>query len=353
MRRPFSVNPAHQLQPNSPLDSQTAAPSAIVLPKDQYLHKGAPTEWWWHTGTLNAGGHLYGFEINAASFQEFAFTQVMLTDVQNQKHYQETVILFPPDFRPDSWAESDPTKPWFANLAKVKMSAPVGADPAQEMNVTATLKDADTKTEITFDLNLVQQGPPLKVWGTGVTNPPKPPTVETNNYYYSLTRLKAGGSIKIGSNPSMDISGVTWMDHEYGLFENHGKTPSWILQDMQLGNGVCISNYSVDTPALNKRTDSVATVQRHTGETHFVKTHVTPKRAWKSDKSGKTYFVELLVELPDFNASISINSLMDSQEFHITKPLPLNVYEGVGTAKGTFEGEDVSGTAWIENTPDP
>ena len=45
-------------------------PSDVVLtlPKDMYLHLGAPTEWWWHIGTLRAGNRTFGFEINAASF---------------------------------------------------------------------------------------------------------------------------------------------------------------------------------------------------------------------------------------------------------------------------------------------
>ncbi len=30
------------------------ATSAISLPKDQYAHTGAPTEWWWHVGTLKS-----------------------------------------------------------------------------------------------------------------------------------------------------------------------------------------------------------------------------------------------------------------------------------------------------------
>ena len=40
--------------------------SEIELPRDQYAHSGAPTEWWWHVGTLeSADGRKFGFEINA------------------------------------------------------------------------------------------------------------------------------------------------------------------------------------------------------------------------------------------------------------------------------------------------
>ena len=70
--------------------------SAIFLPADQYLHRGAPTEWWWHVGTLKSGDRIFGFEINTAAFSDrgYAFSQVMLTDVANAKHYQTSDALY-------------------------------------------------------------------------------------------------------------------------------------------------------------------------------------------------------------------------------------------------------------------
>jgi hypothetical protein len=59
------------------------------------------------------------------------------------------------------------------------------------------------------------------------------------------------------------------------------------------------------------------------------------------------YFMQLEVEIPSFEATLLIASLVDSQEF------PVNggpVYEGIASASGTFEGKTVSGTAWSEQT---
>lgn len=91
----------------------------LKMPQDMYLHPDAPTEWWWHIGTLTAGDRTFGFEINTASFQKdgFAFSQIMLTDVKNQRHYQRTTPYVPPvNFKPDAWAQSDTSKDWFARL---------------------------------------------------------------------------------------------------------------------------------------------------------------------------------------------------------------------------------------------
>ena len=317
--------------------------SVIRLPSDQYLHVDAPTEWWWHIGTLKAGDRIFGFEINAASYKLFGFTQVMLTDVNNNRQFQQTTPFFP--FDPNTWAESDPRNDWAVKLGEVSMHAPK-SDPTKNMTVTAVLTDAETNTIVTFDLTLSQEGPPFIVWGTGVhPNPPPDPDLQHNNFYYSLTRLKASGSISVGDE-QFDVTGVTWMDHEYGLFGTQADRPKWILQAMQLDNGVCISNYTVDTPGLGSKTASLATVQRADGTTYFVKSFVTPTGpTWTSPSSHLTYFMQLEVEIPAFEATLLVRSLVDSQEL-FTKGG--SVYEGVASASGTFEGETVSGTAWNE-----
>lgn len=360
-----------QIQKNRPLKglshiaANNASPSKITLPtpvtqlpKDMYLHvpvksstqkDGCPTEWWWHTGTLTAAdGRVFGFEINAAAFYPDAFTEVMLTDVQNQKHYKQTspTLAFG-----DTWAESDPSKEWQVNLLDVHMHAPQ-ADPTQNMVVKAKLVDGNTT--VTFDLTLSQKGLPLHVWGTGVTPIPVHPTTATNNYYFSLTRLKATGTIVIGQGDvfeTIPVSGVTWMDHEWGLFSSHGHSVKWILQDMQLDNGVCISNFSLQSPVLNETSNGKATVQSGAdGTSYYVDTQMTPTQSWKESPQGKEFFTEIKVVIPQYGAEFFVKSSMNAQLF----TTGASVYEGVGTVSGTLKVgskiESVTGTAWIEQT---
>jgi predicted secreted hydrolase len=403
-------------------------PSQVVLtlPKDMYLHLTAPTEWWWHTGTLRAGNRVFGFEINAASFAKdgFGFSQVMLADVANQKHYQRTAPFFPPFlFNPNGWAEANPSNPWFARLGDrnnvlsgievteggsgyataplvfitggggigalaaavvdkgrvtaillispgigytstptvtlvggggtgavarayhsyVEMSAPA-SDPTKNMKVEALLIDEATSTPIKFDVTFSQQGRPFFVWGTGINPDGEGSTVETRNFYFSLTRLTASGTVDIAGTKHA-VSGVTWMDHEYGAFGTSANPVKWFLQDMQLDNGVCISNYATlgegESPKLNVRTPSQCTIQNQQGDIWFVKSFVTPIGSTWTSPDGVTYFLQFRVEIPDFNAILLVTSLMPNQAF-------LRAYEGVAEARGTFEFRDVTGTAWNE-----
>jgi len=337
----------------------------VHLPKDQYRHVDAPTEWWWHVGTLRAGDRIFGFEINAAGYpgysdkEKFAFTQVMLSDVANAKHYQQTTVYLPPNVDFDTWAQSDPTKAWHVGLGTitqpsyVTMDAPQ-ADPTRNMSVHAHIFDQGT--DIDFQLNLSQQGAPFMVFGTGLRFDPDNP--QHKNYYYSLTRLEVSGAIRFNDEPSLGVTGMTWMDHEYGYFGSAGDPVKWILQNAQLDNGWHIMNFvslgKDDHPAVGTKMWSNMTLQDPQGNMYYLdadqqQASMTPTgRTWKSP-TGNTYFLEYLVEIldPACQAKLTVVSLMDDQEFP-NVGAPGGIYEGVAAASGTFLGQQVSGTAWNE-----
>lgn len=342
--------------------------AAITLPKDQFGHAGAPTEWWWHTGTLIAkDGRKFGFEINATGGSkdglDYAFTQVEITDVSAQKNYQR-VTVFPQ--RPSDWCQYDSAKPWQVKLddkahkSSVLMTA-IDGNPLH-MNVKAGFYATDSgSTQCSFDVNFLQDGPPLLVWGTGISkdvNPAGTSPITKNNYYYSLTRLNASGTIKIGTE-TIEVTGFTWMDHEYGAFPESFK---WVFHNMQLNNGVQLSNYTLSgkVPTLNVPMPSKATLLLQDGTSVFVDSITTPL-APTFIFDGVEYFMEFKVEIDsgDLAANLHLKSLLDNQVF-VDPPDPLhpdqstNVYEGVASCEGVYKNTgqlglmQVSGTAWIE-----
>ncbi|MDX2174397.1 MAG: lipocalin-like domain-containing protein [Bacteroidota bacterium] len=333
---------------------------AITLPADQYAHPGAPTEWWWHVGTLVAdNGRKFGFEINAAMMFGGAFIQIEITDVQNQCNYQNVSFL---GECPSNWAESDPTKPWYVKLsgvqATVNMQA-IGGNPLN-MNVTASFIDATTGSQCSFYLNLNQQGAPLLVWGTGVeqVNPSAPTPLQQNNYYYSLTNLAASGHITIGGS-AYTITGTTWMDHEYGAFPQGtpGQPVIWMLQDMQLSHGLHLSNFTKFgvKPQLNVPIESYATML-YNGESTFVETTTIPMGPTYVSKKGVTYYMTYKILLKNSSISFVVNSSYPNQVF--VDPSAADVYEGVATAEmlmtlhlSPVKQKEIviaSGPAWIE-----
>lgn len=350
----------------------------VSVPKDMYLHlptsvdsplDGCPTEWWWHIGTLKSldGDRTFGFEINACAIYPGGFTEVMLTDVENQDHYCETKKGLP---IPNLWAESDPSKPWFVALENVLMSAPQ-ADPTQNMSVKAKLVEGDATVD--FDLVLSQKGKPLYVFGDGMT-PLLPghtrPSLSLNNFYFSLTRLEARGTITITVNgidepEVIEVEGTTWMDHEWGNFSSKGThnkgsksdtgdtknndVVKWILQDMQFENGICLSNFALKMPVLNEPTAGMATVQLSAeDQSLYVASTMTPRKSFM--KNGKEYFTEIDVHIPSLGIEATVTTLLNDQIFSG------GIYEGIATASGkrvsSTPGSQIDtqlvGTGWIE-----
>ncbi|RKT31120.1 lipocalin-like protein [Microbacterium sp. AG1240] len=407
----------------------------LRLPDDMYRHDGAPTEWWWHTGTLRAGDRVFGFEINAASFtgQHFAMTQVSLSDVSAARHYERTQVYGPAPFGVFDvrhWAEGDPAKPWYARLGdpgwlvggfsvasagsgytsaptvsidgdgsgasgiavlddrggvtqivllkpgagytrtpavtltggggsgatavavrnSVTMTAPQ-SDPTRNIAVHSVLVDQETLDEVVFDLEFSQQGRPFFVWGTGIEPTATEQSLEKDNYYFSYTRLAASGTITVAGH-EYTVTGTTWMDHEYGFFGGGTSDTRvrWLLQDMQLSNGYTISNAGMIgegyKPEIGVPVDAFATLQDADGELFYVSSTVTAVgELWTSPRTGNAYARQFRVEIPSFQADITVTTRLEDQEFSVGGA---PIYEGTAEPSGTFLGDDVSGDAWIE-----
>ena len=335
---------------------------AITLPEDQYAHAGAPTEWWWHVGTLYAkDGRAFGFEINASGAASYAFTQIQITDVKNQRNYQKVKVTLP---CPADWAQYDKTQPWFVRLVSddgdgtVTMSA-LDGNPLN-MSVQATFTDANpdfqAETKCALNMTFLQQGPPLLVWGTGcnLVDPSGTSPITQNNYYYSLTNLKAEGVLNIGDE-EIEVTGLTWMDHEYGAFPN-GSTGKviWLLQDIQLENGLHLSNYTKFgvVPEQNVPMPSNVTLLVN-GESVFLKTITTPLGPTYISKKGITYFLKFKIEFEDYrHLSFVVSLSCPDQVFRDGDGA--DVYEGVATAEFLFDMAEKrqvvisKGTAWVE-----
>lgn len=332
---------------------------AITLPEDQYGHYGAPTEWWWHVGTLtSADGRKFGFEINATGKASYAFTQIEIIDLQNQCKYQKVNPIID---RPEDWTEYDQSKPWYVKLfgpladpndGAVSMKS-IGGNPL-DMKVDATFTDSISKKKCELNLSLYQEGPPLLIFGTGCHEVNKNGTtpLTRNNYYYSLTNLKASGSIKIGDE-KIEVTGLTWMDHEYGYFPD-GSTEKviWLLQDMQLGDGLHLSNFTKFgvEPKANVPMKSNATILLHNGKSIFVASLTTPLNPVFTSDKKIDYFLKFKVEVhdPELTATFFVNSLSPDQLFNDGKDA--DVYEGVGDCHASYGTSDmvIRGTAWIE-----
>jgi predicted secreted hydrolase len=211
--------------------------------------------------------------------------------------------------------------------------------------------DTETLTEVQFDLTFSQEGRPFYVWGTGIEPSSKTQDLTKDNYYYSFTRLAASGTITVDGT-EFPVTGTTWMDHEYGFFggSSADSRVRWLLQDMQLDNGYTISNAGIIgegfKPEIGVSVEAYATLQDADGNLYYVASTITPVgELWKSPATGNGYAQQFRVQIPSFQADITVTVRVQDQEFAISGS---PVYEGTAGAEGTMLGVDVAGDAWIE-----
>ena len=358
------------------LAEQTLAPLTeggvfIQLPQDQYRHPGAPTEWWWHIGTLRTDdGRAFGFEINAVGVltdkTNFGVAMGSITDVQAQQHY--SALQYMP--LADSWAETDPAKPWQVGLSSgvgypdkvaIQMDGIDGS--VDHMTVRCDFTSKATGKQCSLNLRFEQQGPPLYVFGTGRSGKAGdgPLPVQQYNYYYSYTNLQATGTITIDGE-TFGVRGTTWMDHDYGVFSRPDGGPvQWMLQDLQLANGLHLSNYVIVKPG-DKFKEGVPVESHATmlvnGESKYVSTRTTPLKP--AVINGDTYFMQFRVDLMSAGHEtvyFLVDAAVTDQVFK--DPTGLNSgYEGNGSGQmlltldrpgGGSETVQLSqGDAWIE-----
>ena len=327
---------------------------AIQLPRDAFLHAQAPREWWWHIGTLQAGARTFGFEINAAGFQTqgtsvgTCFSQIMLTDPLNKRHYKRTSMY---EYKPD-WAESDPSRPWYARIGDLGSQDFVFMQQVGgigTLDVQASFTDDDPLgTVIAFNLQMSQQGPPLYVWETGIAvnvDPTGLTPLARNNYYYSLTNLHVTGTVQIGDDKPIPVAGLTWMDHEYGAF---GAGTQWVLQDAQLSNGVSLTSSRAGSDFALKEGEPLLTLVTllENGVSTSTLGFATPKNAYPVGKT--TFYTHWTLAIPAHAALLEFVALLPDQVFPPGAGGDRPIYEGAATCAGVFEGRTVVGPGWLE-----
>lgn len=337
-------------------DGGGAAPAPFIsLPADHYAHPGAPGERWRHVGTLRCGARRFGVEIIAARVHgsgrpALLMASIALTDVAAACLYQQTTWR---NWTPD-WAQYDSDQPWTVAIGAAGEDGALALraprhDPL-DMSIEAGFVDAATGKPVQLKLRLAQQRAPLLARGSGRTAWPGSPDggapFERYLYGYALTDLKATGSLQIGAE-RLAVSGLTWMDHEYGARPADGLS---LRQDLQLSNSIRIINeYRVEgAPVANRPAPSHATVLWPDGNTTFEDSKTTLRMpVWTSPATGVAYFPHVTVEIPALQAKLEVTSVIAAQELYAPHGRAA-VYEGAAVAEGVFEGGSSSGTAWNE-----
>lgn len=167
--------------------------------------------------------------------------------------------------------------------------------------------------------------------------------------YVSCPRLSI-----VGTCDSQRIDGEVWMDHQWGDYgwlrteDDNANLLGWNWFGINLDDQTdLIVGYRHELNT-NKKMNSWA-IRFVPGSEPKVIDNVllSERRRWISQKSMASYPVEWRIEISEIDADLIFSPLIDDQEIPVFGVITA-IWEGVGTASGTIEGQRVNGRARLE-----
>jgi predicted secreted hydrolase len=307
-----------------------APPRAVGLPADDAPHNDL-TEWWYYNGHLQAAdGREYGFE--------FVIFQINRQD-------------FPPSYS-SHFAITDIGRGTFQFNQREQAGGQPQAAHLIDLTVNGwTLAGGDGHDRIhaqmngyTLDLQLQTDRPPALHNKSGYFEIMD----DTGSYYYSRTRMNAGGTLTVDGSP-VEVTGQAWFDHQWGNFFPIG---GWDWFALQLDDGQDIMawrSHDVRGTVVPNWGTLVAPdgSTRHIDQTAFT---LQPTGTWTSPHTGGVYPSGWIIDIPGEKLHLTATPVLKDQALPVPQPYPVAYWEGGITITGTRDGRPITGQGYVELT---
>ncbi len=320
------------------------------FPRDHGPHREFKTEWWYATGTLSdQTGHDYGFQLTffrqgvkpgskpsgSSRFRimELPFAHFTVTDLSEGtfRHFQKSSR--------GAFGEAGFSIP---SDQESRMAWIEGWELRQESSGHFHLKASAAGRAV--DLTLTQEKEPLIHGKDGMS--PKSVNPGHASHYYSLTRLRAKGTVTIDKTTRV-VSGLVWFDHEWATNSLAADEAGWDWSGLHLSDGSDLMIFRI-RDRHGQTVFTAGTLRDAGGEVSDVKDlTLTPKGGWKSPHTGGLYPAALKVEIPSRDLSLLVSPRLNDQELLLS---PFAYWEGMVAGEGTRAGVPVTAQGYLELT---
>ena len=321
-----------------------------VFPRDHGPHRSFRTEWWYATGTLSDGqGHDYGFQLTffrqglhpgekapgSSRFrvEDLPFAHFAITDVAGKKfsHFQRSSR--------GAFGEAGFSIP---SPSEQRMAWMDGWEFAQVSPDSFHLKASESGQAV--DLKLVQEREALIHGSMGMS--PKSKKPNHASHYYSLTRLKASGSVTVDGK-TRPVSGLVWFDHEWATNSLDPEEAGWDWSGLHLSNGEDLMLFRIRDKE-GKTVFVSGTLRNAKGSVSDIKDLVMiPKGIWKSPHTSGLYPAGFEISIPSRDLNLSLTPKLADQELVLA---PFAYWEGTVKGEGTAAHEKITAEGYLELT---
>jgi len=297
------------------------APYQYEFPRDHFAHDAYRSEWWYYTGHLRtADGRRFGYEL---TFFRFGLQPHARNLAAGQSRWR-AAQLYPAHF-----AITDETQNRFTFVERLGREA-LGQSGADESRLNVWVDDWRLSQESgsngfsmhvhavsggsALDLRLV----PLKrvaIHGAGGISR-KGPCTSCASHYYSFTRIATTGTLT-ESGRAHAVSGLTWMDHEFGSGELSANQVGWDWFSMQFFDGRELMLYRLRERggAITPQSNGSLVARDGTVRTFpFSAVRLEEEAHWTSPHTGAVYPARWVVSVPGVSGRIRVTPAIADQE---------------------------------------
>lgn len=323
-----------------------------AFPRDHGAHEEYRTEWWYYTGQLTAkNGRPFGYELTffrrgmpreqtKTLPSQWAVTHLYLahfavSDLSKGRfHYAEKMSRAGLG---KAGAASDRLNVW---IDRWSAESPLAAPGTQTLHAA----DGDLAIQLT-----VSPEKPLVVHGTGGIS--RKGSVAAS-HYYSFTRLATTGTLSVGGE-RFDVTGNSWMDHEFGSAELGKDLVGWDWFCLQLDDHRELMLYHLRRTDGSADPASSGTLIDRDGRGHHLTVSeftLEPISYWTSQTSHARYPQRWRLTIPSQQLSFELVPLMADQELSTTRSTQVTYWEGAIEATGSIQGRAAHGRGYMELT---
>ncbi|TAJ09869.1 MAG: carotenoid 1,2-hydratase [Nitrospirae bacterium] len=324
------------------------------FPRDHGSHEEFRTEWWYYTGHLSTkSGRRFGYQL---TFFRRGVTQEAARKNPSRwaiRHlYLAHVALTDLDRSRFSYAE----KLSRAGLGKA------GADPGQ-LHVWIDRWKAEaspaephhhhlqaTGDDFALDLTVASEKQPVVHGQGGVSRKGAAP--EQASHYYSLTRLSTSGTITV-AGAVLPVTGLSWMDHEFGSGDLGANQVGWDWFGIQLDNRTDVMLYRLRLADGTIDPASSGSLILPDGRVQALAAsdvRVEVLEFWTSRLSGAHYPARWRIAIPSADLMLEVTPELTNQELLTTRSTQVTYWEGAARITGTQRGMPLAGAGYVELT---
>ena len=324
----------------------------LSFPRDHAAHPDYRIEWWYYTGNLSTReGRRFGYQltffrvgvdpnpVNPSQWtvRDLHMAHLAITDIDGGVHRVAERL----NRTGVGWAgaSTDSLDVWNEDWRAT----------ASERTHRLQAMDANQTGRLRLDLRLDSDAAPVLHGDQGFSQ--KGEDVGNASHYYSFTRLATRGRLEVDGE-AFDVTGTSWMDHEFGSSFLEADQAGWDWFSIQLNDGTDLMVYTLRD--LDGRADirSSGTVVTSEGITHLKSDDVrlSPRRRWISSVSGAAYPVDWHIDIPSLGLKLEVSAAIDAQELVTAQSTGVTYWEGAVGATGTHDGVLVSGEGYLEMT---